>query len=57
MINKQSLIDRFIRYVKIDTTSDDSSTTFPSTRKQFDLANILVKELKELGLKDISLDE
>ncbi len=57
MINKQNLIDRFIRYVKIDTTSDDSSTTFPSTKKQFDLANLLVKELQEFGLKDISLDE
>jgi len=57
MINKQSLVDRFIRYVKIDTTSDESSTTFPSTAKQFDLANVLVKELKVLGLSDISLDE
>ena len=57
MINKQNLIDRFIRYVKIDTTSDDSSTTFPSTKKQFDLANVLIKELNELGLKDVSLDE
>ncbi|RPH33765.1 MAG: peptidase T [Bacteroidales bacterium] len=57
MINKQSLIDRFIRYVKIDTTSDDNSTTFPSTKKQFDLANVLVKELETLGLHNISLDE
>lgn len=57
MINKKSLIDRFIRYVKIDTTSDENSSTFPSTRKQFNLANILVKELEAMGLKDISLDE
>lgn len=57
MINKQSLIERFIRYVKIDTTSDDDSTTFPSTRKQLDLAKVLVEELKLLGLQDISLDE
>lgn len=57
MINKQSLIDRFIRYVKLDTTSDENSTTFPSTKKQFDLANILVKELEALGLQEISLDE
>ena len=57
MVNKQNLIDRFIRYVKIDTTSDENSTTFPSTKKQFDLANVLVKELEALGLKDISLDE
>ncbi len=57
MINKQNLIDRFVRYVKIDTTSDDSSTSFPSTKKQFDLANLLVKELQALGLEDVSLDE
>lgn len=57
MINKQLLIDRFIRYVKIDTTSDENSSTFPSTKKQFDLANVLVKELEALGLKEISLDE
>src|SRR5512145_502674 len=57
MINKQNLIDRFIRYVKIDTTSDDNFTTFPSTKRQFDLANLLVKELQTLGLEDISLDE
>jgi len=57
MINKQSLIDRFIRYVKVDTTSDENSTTFPSTKKQFDLANILVKELEALGLQEVSLDE
>jgi len=57
MINRQSLIERFIRYVKIDTTSDEDSTTFPSTKKQFDLAKVLVKELEILGLSEISIDE
>lgn len=58
MINKQSLIDRFIRYVKIDTQSDDTvSDRFPSTEKQLVLSNILVKELKELGLTDVTIDE
>jgi len=57
MINKQNLIDRFIQYVKIDTQSDENSATFPSTKKQFDLAQLLVIELKEFGLVDISLDE
>ena len=58
MINKQSLIDRFLRYVKIDTQSDDTVTDiFPSTKKQLNLSNLLVEELKELGLKDVTIDE
>lgn len=57
MINKQSLIDRFIRYVKIDTQSDDTVTDrFPSTEKQLELSNLLVKELKELGVQDVEID-
>lgn len=58
MINKQSLIDRFIRYVKIDTQSDDTVTErFPSTEKQLVLSNLLVQELKELGAQDVEIDE
>ncbi len=57
MINKQSLIDRFIRYVRIDTQSDDTVTDrFPSTEKQLELSNLLVKELKELGVQDVEID-
>lgn len=56
-INRESLLNRFIRYVKIETTSDPESTTFPSTSSQFDLARTLLSELKELGVKDVSLDE
>ena len=52
-----SVIDRFIRYAQIDTQSDESSPTYPSTQKQFDLARILVKELLALGLKDAAVDE
>jgi len=52
-----TLIDRFLKYVKIDTQSNQNSDSCPSTKKQFDLANILVNELKEMGAKDISLDE
>ena len=52
-----TLIDRFLRYVKIDTQSNQNSDSCPSTKKQFDLANILVNELKEMGAQDISLDE
>lgn len=51
-----TLIDRFIRYVKIDTQSDHESNTFPSTDKQKDLSKLLVKELKEMGL-DAFLDK
>lgn len=54
---KEKIIDRFIRYVKIDTQSDFASTTTPSTAKQFDLLNMLKEELIALDLTDITLDE
>lgn len=54
---KNTLLDRFLRYVKIDTQSKDDSTTYPSTKKQFDLLNLLLDELKEMGLKDATIDE
>ena len=50
------LIERFIKYVKVDTQSDHESLTFPSTEKQKDLSRILVGELKGLGL-DAFLDD
>lgn len=53
----ESVLDKFLRYVKIDTRSDDSSETTPSTMKQFDLGRLLQKELLELGLKDAEIDE
>lgn len=57
MIDKQSLIDRFISYVTIDTESDPNSDTTPSTEKQWDLARKLAEELKEMGMEDVSIDE
>lgn len=51
------LLERFLRYVKIDTESDESSETCPSTAKQLDLANLLVQEMKEMGLSDVSIDD
>ena len=54
---KKEVFERFLKYIKIDTQSDDTSDTYPSTKKQFDLAKVLQKELQEMGLKDISLDE
>jgi tripeptide aminopeptidase len=53
----QHIIDRFISYVTIDTESDPNSDTTPSTKKQFDLANNLVKELKTIGLKEVTIDK
>jgi tripeptide aminopeptidase len=53
----QHLIDRFISYVTIDTESDPNSTTTPSTKKQWDLANKLVEELKTIGLQDVTIDD
>jgi tripeptide aminopeptidase len=52
-----TVTDRFIRYVKIDTQSDPSSPTTPSTEKQKDLGRLLVKELLEIGIADAHLDE
>lgn len=53
----ESVIDKFIRYIKIDTQSDMESDTNPSTTRQFDLAKLLVEELKALGLKDAAVDD
>jgi len=52
-----SVTDRFIRYAKIDTQSDATSSTCPSTSKQLDLARLLVKELQEIGMQEVVLDE
>lgn len=54
---KDALIERLTRYVKIDTQSDANSETVPSTSKQWDLLKVLAKELKELGLTDVDLDD
>lgn len=52
-----SAVDRFLRYVQIDTQSDPQSTTNPSTEKQKDLSRVLVQELLEMGISDAELDE
>ena len=49
--------ERFLNYVKIHTTSHENSNTTPSTRRQFDLAEILAEEMKKLGVKDVRVDE
>ena len=53
----ENIVDRFIRYAKIETTSDYYSDTTPTTAVQFDLAKQLVKELTEMGLTEIELTE
>jgi tripeptide aminopeptidase len=52
-----TVLDRFLRYVQIDTQSDPNSHSFPSTEKQKDLSVLLAKELQEIGLADAHADE
>ena len=49
---KEQLLERLIRYCKINTRSDAKSKTVPSTVRQFDLAKVLVEEAKSIGLED-----
>ncbi|MCA8986268.1 MAG: peptidase T [Planctomycetaceae bacterium] len=52
-----TLLERFLKYVQIDTQSDETSPSAPSTAKQLDLSRVLEQECRELGLKDVSLSE
>ena len=51
MITNTSLIERLLRYVKIDTQSDEEAASQPSTDKQHTLARLLYKELSEMGVR------
>lgn len=53
----ETALNRFLRYAKIDTQSDDKSKTYPSTNKQYDLLNLLLSELKDMGIRDAMIDE
>jgi len=53
----ETAMERFLRYVKIDTQSAEDQPAVPSTKRQFDLANLLVKELKDLGAANVRLSE
>jgi tripeptide aminopeptidase len=53
----KTVTDRFLNYAKIDTQSNEGSKTCPSSEKQWNLARLLVKELKEIGLEDITIDD
>ncbi|MGK9475585.1 peptidase T [Melioribacter sp. OK-6-Me] len=54
---KFTAVDRFLKYVKIETTSNEESTTFPSDKKQLELSKLLVEELKDIGMQDVEMDE
>jgi tripeptide aminopeptidase len=54
---KFTCVDKFLKYVKYDTQSDEESTSFPSTEKQKKLSIDLAKELKKMGLKDATMDK
>src|SRR6185369_4636221 len=53
----EPVLDRFLRYVKIDTQSAEDQPTTPSTRKQLNLANLLAKELTALGAQNVRVSE
>ncbi len=52
-----ALLERFLRYVRLDTQSDETSTTYPSTAKQLVLSRMLADECRAMGLADVSCDE
>jgi tripeptide aminopeptidase len=54
---KHTVLERFLRYVRIDTQSDPESPTTPSTEKQKDLGRVLAQELRDLGIADAHLDQ
>ncbi|MCC3376096.1 peptidase T [Cohnella sp. REN36] len=54
---KNELIERFVTYAKVDTQSNDSNPECPSSPGQWDLARMLVEELKTIGMQDVTLDE
>ncbi len=49
--------ERFLKYIAVDTTSDPSSDTFPSTKSQLDFAAALREEMESLGLENVSIDQ
>jgi tripeptide aminopeptidase len=54
---RESVVDRFLRYVRIDTQSAEDQKTTPSTAKQRDLSELLVRELEQLGASDVALSD
>ncbi len=56
-MNTKNITNRFVKYAKVYTESDPNNPDFPSTERQWDLAKILEKELTEIGLEDVTLDD
>src|SRR6516165_7356462 len=54
---RESVVDRFLRYVRVDTQSREDASTTPSTPTQWTLARQLAEELKELGARDVSVSD
>ena len=54
---KDEMIERFTTYVKVDTQSNESNETCPSTPGQLTLAHMLVEELKTIGMEDVTIDD
>lgn len=54
---RQPVVERFLRYITIDTKSDPESTTTPSSDIQWDLAKLLKEDMEQMGLQDVSLDD
>ena len=50
-----TVAERFLKYIAVDTTSDPSSETFPSTKSQIDFANMLAEEMKAMGLENVTV--
>ncbi len=55
--NMETVVDRFIRYIKVDTQSDPNNPDFPSTEKQWTLARMLVQELEAIGMSEVTIDD
>ncbi|MBP7060258.1 MAG: tripeptide aminopeptidase PepT, partial [Lachnospiraceae bacterium] len=55
--NQKKILDRFIRYISVWTTSKDDMENIPSTERQFDLSNMLGKELEKMGLQDVKVTD
>jgi tripeptide aminopeptidase len=56
-VNRQRLLERFLRYVRIDTTANDATDQYPSSPGQWELGKLLAKELREIGLEDVEHDK
>lgn len=54
---RNELIERFIKYVKIDTQSNEASQTVPTTSGQLELGKVLVEELKAIGMEEVTMDD